>query len=154
MSATAASALPDSMATSTSELAQAAIFFPEGLVGCPDWQLFVQVVDSEEDLPVAILQCIDHAEVQFLVTDPTLIDPEYAVQLSSAQRAKLGLVPGTEPVVYCTLTVRADGCISANLLGPLVVDPSTRRALQLVLADSKYSTQHPVASMPTAKVES
>jgi flagellar assembly factor FliW len=153
MSATAESAFPHTIYQPSPELAEAAIFFPEGLVGCPGWQRFVQVVDSDEDLPVAVLQCLDDLSVQLLVTDPTLIETEYAVPLSSGERAELGLATGAEPVVYCTLSVNADGCISANLLGPLVVNPLTRVGLQLVLADSRYSTQHQVATMPSSGVE-
>ena len=128
--------------------AVAAIVFPEGLVGCPEWQRFVQVVDADDTLPVAILQCLDDTAVQLLVTDPALVEPDYVAPLSRRDRAELGLSSGAEPVVYCTLSVHADGSISANLLGPLVVNPVTRRGLQLVLADSTYSTRHPVAHMP------
>ena len=125
-----------------------AIVFPEGLVGCPEWQRFVQVVDADEDLPVAILQCLDDTAVQLMVTDPVLVEPDYAAPLSNPERAALGLPSGVDPVVYCTLSVSQDGSISANLLGPLVVNPVTRRGLQLVLTESSYSTRHPVAQMP------
>lgn len=133
------------------EAADVAVLFPQGLVGCPEWQRFVQVVDSDEDLPVAILQCLDNAAVQLIVTDPTLVEPDYVAPLSSHQRVELGLPSDVEPVMYCTLSVSADGSISANLLGPLVVNPATRRGLQLVLTDSTYSTRHPVAHMPLAE---
>jgi len=136
------------------EAADVAILFPEGLVGCPEWQRFVQVVDSDEALPVAILQCLDDAAVQLIVTNPVLVEPDYAAPLSSAERAALDLPGGVEPVVYCTLSVSQDGSISANLLGPLVVNPVTRRGLQLVLTDSSYSTRHVVAHMPAAEGQS
>jgi flagellar assembly factor FliW len=129
------------------EAADAAILFPEGLVGCPEWQRFVQVLDSDEDLPVAILQCLDDAAVQLIVTDPALVEPDYAAPLSSRERAELSLPSDVQPVVYCTLSITADGAISANLLGPLVVNPVTRRGLQLVLTESGYSSRHPVAHM-------
>ena len=148
MSATAESTFPLSLDQLSSEAAAAAIVFPEGLVGCPEWQRFVQVVDADDKLPVAILQCLDDTAVQLLVTHPTLVEPDYVAPLSSRDRAELGLATGAEPVVYCTLSVHADGSISANLLGPLVVNPVTRRGLQLVLADSAYSTRHPVAHLP------
>ena len=67
--------------------------------------------------------------------------------LSADDRASLGLAPGAAPTIYCTLSVAADGLITANLLGPLVVNPATRRGRQLVLTDSGYSTRHPVARL-------
>jgi flagellar assembly factor FliW len=52
--------------------------------------------------------------------------------------------------IYCTLTVGGDGLITANLLGPLVINPRTRRGRQLVLTESGYSTRHPVAQLQGA----
>ena len=119
---------------STAELeADAAIYFPDGLVGCPDWKRFVLLVEEDEDMPVAILRSVEFPEVELLITDPALIDPTYRAHIESPESA-----------VYCTLTV-SDGWITANLLGPLVVDPATRQGRQIVLTDSSYSSRHPVA---------
>lgn len=157
MSATAQTALPplepleahdtlDVLGSETVE-AEAAIYFPEGLVGCPDWRRFVQVVDTDEELPVVILQSLDRPEVQLLVTNPRLIDEAYARSLSSVLQSE----DGAQPVLFCTLTVGSDGSISANLMGPLVINPQTRRGRQVVLADSAYSTRYPVAAAQEAQ---
>jgi flagellar assembly factor FliW len=37
--------------------------------------------------------------------------------------------------------------ITANLLGPLIVNPRTRQGRQVVLTESGYSTRHPVARL-------
>jgi flagellar assembly factor FliW len=115
-----------------------AITFPEGLVGCPDWKRFVLLEDEDEDLPVAVLRSLDDPQVELLVTDPTLVDPEYTARLKSLHTL------GTDPTVYCTLAISEDGLITANLMGPLVIDPVSRQGRQLVLTDSGYSTRHPV----------
>jgi len=120
-----------------------AIIFPDGLVGCPDWKRFVLLVDDEEELPVAILRSLDNPHVELLITDPALVDPTYASQIVKT-------VDTQDPVVYCTLTVGDDGWISANLMGPLVIDPLSRQGRQIVLADSGYSTRHPVAQAALA----
>jgi flagellar assembly factor FliW len=119
---------PDSASESESDVA---IVFPEGLVGCPDWKRFTLLVDDEEELPVALLKSLDFPEVELLVTDPRLLINDYEHASESA-------------TVYCTLTVQ-DGWITANLLGPLIVDPITRIGRQVVLTDSTYSARHPVA---------
>jgi flagellar assembly factor FliW len=119
---------------STAELeADAAIYFPDGLVGCPDWKRFVLLVEEDEDMPVAVLRSVEFPEVELLITDPALIDPAYRTHIDSPKSA-----------VYCTLTV-SDGWITANLLGPLVIDPELRQGRQLVLTDTPYTARHPVA---------
>ena len=127
------------------EAADPALVFPDGLVGCPDWRRFVLMTAEDEDVPVATLASLDHANVALLVTDPRLVAPQYKLNLSAEDRASLGLGEEADPVVYCTLSLAADGLITANLLGPLVVNPATRHGRQLVLTDSGYSTRHPVA---------
>ena len=129
------------------DAADHALVFPDGLVGCPEWRRFVLLTAADDDLPVASLASLDEAGVVLLVTDPRMILPEYAVSLSVADRASLGLAADASPTMYCTLSVAADGLITANLLGPLVVNPSTRQGRQVVLTDTGYSTRHPVAHL-------
>jgi flagellar assembly factor FliW len=127
------------------DAADHALVFPDGLVGCPDWRRFVLMTAEDEDLPVATLASLDAANVALMVTDPRLIAPQYELNLSEEDRASLGLQENTAPVVYCTLSLAADGVITANLLGPLVVNPATRQGRQFVLTESGYTTRHPVA---------
>jgi flagellar assembly factor FliW len=121
--------------------------FPEGLVGCQDWKNFLLLSDDEEDLPVACLQSIDQPRVRLLVTDPRLIDGNYSVNLTDEERSSLGLQTPDDTALFCTLSVSQDGAITANLLGPLVVNKRTRCGRQLVLSESGYSTRHPVAQL-------
>jgi flagellar assembly factor FliW len=123
--------------------ASSIIAFPEGLVGCGSWKHFVLLTSDEEDLPVGILQCIDEPSVRFMVTDPRLIDATYSAELSFEDK----LAFGSNPVIYCTLTVANDGTITANLLGPLVINTQTRQAKQVVLTDDTYSARHPVGRL-------
>ncbi len=132
------------------EASDATIFFPHGLVGFEDWKRFVLLVDDCEELPVATLQSLDTQEVALLVSDPLLLVPDYRVLLSPEDREDLGLGPEEEPVVYCTLTLAKDGWLTANLLGPLAINPATRQAKQIVLADLGYSTRHQIAQLPAS----
>ena len=129
----------------THTAADPAITFPDGLVGCPDWKRFVLLVDEDEDLPVAVLRSLDDPQVELLVTDPSLVEPDYKSQLQTFQ--PLG---ASDPAVYCTLSIAEDGWITANLMGPLVIDTDSREGRQVVLADSGYSTRHPVVQTPAA----
>ena len=118
--------------------------FPEGLVGYPEWQRFV-LEELPDGGPVAILQSEDAKETSFVVTAPHLVCPSYAFETPMSVRQLLGLSPGQEPAALCVLVVRQQPLeITANLLGPLVYNPATGLARQLVLNDSTYSARHPV----------
>ena len=125
------------------------ITFEDGLVGCHDWKHFQVIVDGDAELPVIVLQSLDDPTVSLLVTDPTFLTPTYEVRLTADDRADLGLYDNARPTVFCTLSTGHDGWLTANLLGPLVVNPQTRRAKQIVLADSTYSTRYPIAQLAT-----
>lgn len=118
------------------------IYFPEGLIGCEDWRSFI-LQGISEDEPVQLLQSTDEPAISLLVTDPRLLDPDYSCPLSTADRALLRLTAADEPLLLCTLTLRREpASITANLIGPIVVNLRERVGKQLVLADTPYSARH------------
>ena len=125
------------------------VTFPEGLVGCPTWKRFVLIVEDAEELPVAMLQSLDDPDCTMLVADPKMVEPSYTVRLTAEDRAALALGKDGQPVLYCTLSVSADGWISANLLAPLAINPVTRKGRQLILDESSYTTTHTIAQVST-----
>lgn len=118
------------------------IFFPEGLIGCEEWRSFV-LVGISDDEPARLLQSTEEPAISLLVTDPRLIVPDYACPLSLAHRAALRLAPDEEPFLLCTLTLhREPARITANLVGPLVINLRERLGKQIVLEDAPYSVRH------------
>lgn len=118
--------------------------FPDGLIGYPDWQHF-ELEEAPDGSPVAWLQGKDEEGVSFLVTDPTLVCPAFSAEVPRHVRAALGLGPEQAPGTLCMLVIEPEPLtITANLLGPIVYNPDTGLACQLVLAESAYSARHPV----------
>jgi flagellar assembly factor FliW len=129
------------------------ITFPGGLVGCADWRRFVLLSD-EETANLHILQSLDEASIHFLVTDPLLVEPDYQATISPEELERLDLDRPEDGVVLCILTSRGDPPqVTANLLGPLVLNPVARLGTQLVLVDSPYSTRHPLPFTQSAEGE-
>lgn len=123
------------------------ILFPEGLVGFAEWRRFVLLEDPNE-APLGILQCLDDVEVSFLVTDPWSICPDYDLGIALGQVSELGLERAEDAQVLCTLAIQERPLVvTADLLGPIIVNPRTRLARQIVLQHSQYSAQHPVLSV-------
>jgi len=129
--------------------ADPSVTFPEGLVGMPTWKRFVLIVEDAEELPVAMLQSLDDPDCTMLVADPKMVEPSYTVRLTAEDRAALALGKDGQPVLYCTLSVSADGWISANLLAPLAINPESRTGRQLILDESAYTTTHTIAQVST-----
>jgi flagellar assembly factor FliW len=128
-------------------LTDPSVIFQDGLIGQPSWKRFVLIVEDAEELPVAMLQSLDDPDCTMLVADPKMVEPTYTVRLTAEDRAALALGKDGEPVLFCTLSVSADGWISANLLGPLAINPVTRVGRQLVLSESAYTTTHSIAQV-------
>jgi len=94
--------------------------------------------DLHEDL-LHMLHCLDDPAVSFLVAEASRVCPEYLVELSPADIHALELDKADQPLVLCTLTVRQRPLrVTANLLGPLVINPRTGLGRQVVLVDTSY----------------
>jgi flagellar assembly factor FliW len=126
------------------------ITFPNGLIGQPDWNRFV-LLTVEEDDTVGVLQSVDNEALSIMVTDPFLVAPEYAIELTDEDRSTIGLEADQQPVVMTTLSVHGE-LITTNLMGPLIVNPRTRAATQVVLGDVRYTTRHPISTVAPAEM--
>lgn len=120
-----------------------------GLLGFPDASRYVRVEipDAEGWL---WLQSVDDPELAFLAIDAFLFFPGYDLELPDADVAAIGLEQPTDAEVLALVTVRRGDddtieMITANLLGPLVVNDRTKVGRQVVLSDSQYSTREIVS---------
>jgi len=121
-----------------------ALVFDEGLIGCPEWRHFM--LEPEAVGPaIQLLRSLDEPEVVLYAADPFTILPEYEFEVGDSDSIPLELTDPGDALVLVVLTVRNDpASVTANLLGPLVVNVRTGRGRQLVLAESGYSAQHPI----------
>jgi len=124
-----------------------ALKFSQNLLGFPDSSTYVVV--EVEDTPYIWLQSVDEPDVAFLATSPFLFFPSYDLELGSEEQATLEVDDVSQVEVLTLLTVHRAGerpeMITANLLGPIVVNIETRQALQVVLDNPQYSTRVPLA---------
>ena len=120
------------------------LLFPEGLLGFGEIRRFA-LIDHPGPLNLQWLQAIEVPELAFVVLDPILFKPDYFVQVRPDDLAKIQLEDIERGRVLVILVVPRDPQkITANLQGPLVINPEKGLALQIVLPHDRYSTQHPV----------
>ena len=116
--------------------------FPEGLIGFENCTRYA-IVDRLEGKPVWWLQSLDRPAVAFILTDPIAVVPQYRPQISRGDLDELGLATLDEAELHVMLVVPQDPKeITANLLGPLVINPRKRLGKQVVLHNSTYSAAH------------
>ena len=118
--------------------------FPDGLLGFPDVTRFA-LVDAGDDGTYFWLQALDDPQLAFLAAVPWAFFPEYEPELSTSDQDALELTDARDAIVLCLLTITEDA-VTANLLGPLVVNAVTRTGRQIVLGDSDYTTRAPLAA--------
>jgi len=120
----------------------AVVVFPEGIIGFEASTRYA-IVGREPGKPVWWLQSLDKPEVAFILTNPVGVEPQYRPRLSSSDLDALGLASLAEAELHVMLVVStAPKQITANLLGPLVINPRRRLGKQVVLHASSYSPAH------------
>ena len=71
-------------------------------------------------------------DLRLFLLDPAVYVPEYAPELDASDLAPVGAGSAAEVDVYVVATI-ADGAPVVNLLAPIVVNPATRSAVQVIL---------------------
>ncbi len=121
------------------------IEMPSGMIGFPTLRRYALIPFGDRNVPFMYWQNIDNPSVCFILVDPVLICPDYEVSASSEDLDDIELKSPLEGTVYAVVTVPSDPReMTANLMGPLVINHSARKAKQLVLTDPRYTARHRV----------
>ena len=120
------------------------ITFPLGILGFPASRSFA-LIASERD-GMYWLQSAEHAPLAFLLVDPFLVVPGFAVDVAPQDLAELEVTGQSDLAVLAIVTLAAPekgGC-TVNLQGPLAFNLRTRRAKQIAVPNSEYGVRHAV----------
>lgn len=116
------------------------ITFVRGLLGFPQHRRYC-LLEPGEDACFFWLQSVDDPDLAFVVTDPALFVPEYAVPIRAEQIAELKL-PRVEDAQVFVIVNKIEQTLTGNLQGPLVINTLTREGEQMVLAEKRWTTRH------------
>jgi len=128
------------------------IEFPAGLLGFSQVRTFALLQPDDRGV-FFWLQSTENPDLAFVVTDPVLWVERFEAPMRPEQSAEIGLREESEAQVFVIVN-RRGGALTANLQGPLVISAVTRRGLQLVLADRRWSTRHELVRLEEARVAS
>jgi flagellar assembly factor FliW len=121
------------------------ITFPAGLLGFSGFRRYA-LLQPDDDGIFFWLQSLDAPDLAFVVTDPTLWLDGYEAAIRRDQMDELVLAKPDDAQVLVIVN-KYDRCLTANLQGPLVVNLDNQRAMQLVLAEKRWSTRHEILKL-------
>jgi flagellar assembly factor FliW len=101
------------------------------------------VLDHAEDSPFRWLQAVTDPTLAFVVTNPKFFGINYEFAISEEVAAQLELTASEEAMVLTIVNIPQEdpGKMTANLLGPIVINQPKMKAMQIVLNDSEFSTK-------------
>ncbi len=125
------------------------ITLPDGLVGFSEHTRFV-VICPKEGSQFRWLQSVEEAQLAFLATIPFHYIPEYSPVIPAKTARSLGLSDEVQPMVFVTVSIPRSKPeeMTLNLAGPIIVNPVTRVAKQVILENDAYSVRHRAFSEP------
>jgi len=119
------------------------IAFPEGLPGFEAEKEFIIINNEDEENPFCWLQSVSNPDLAFVIVNPFLIFTDYTVDLPETVQEKLKIKDEKDVAVYSIVVVPEDLTkMTANLLGPIVINARERLGKQVILDDSRYTTKH------------
>ena len=122
----------------------ATIEIPHGLIGFPRERRFV-LLAPQPGSPLAWLQSIDTPALAFPVLDGTTLPDGYP-GAPLDELARMAGLDGQDVTLLVVAIVRAnEPTMSVNLLAPIVVDVTTRRAAQVVLDATRWAPRAQIA---------
>ena len=121
------------------------IHFPKGLLGFTTQTRFC-LLEPGDDACFFWLQSVDEPSLAFVITDPSLFIPEYSVPIRPEQMIELKLSKLEDAQVFVIVN-KVDHTLTGNLQGPLVVNTLTRTGEQMVLAEKRWTTRHPLVKV-------
>ncbi|AHC14631.1 flagellar assembly protein FliW [Salinispira pacifica] len=130
------------------------ISFPKGILGFEDHHDFALLDASQA--PFYWLQSLSNAQTAFVLISPDVFRKDYELSVVSAELELLEIVQkddgdlvyrgsdeSAELLVLSIVTVTADkNQMTANLQGPIIINPRDRLGMQGIQTDAKWKTKH------------
>lgn len=122
------------------------IRFPVGMFGFEEEHEFLLLSFEGSGGSMLCLQSVSTPSLAFVLMDPFLLWPEYSPNLQEAELRIFGVDNGFALCYYVLCAVKEPVSESTiNLKCPIVVNPETREARQIILETDLYKMRHPLA---------
>lgn len=122
---------------------------PNGLPGFDDFKKFV-LLEDHKTAPFCWFQSVEEPNLALVIINPLVFKPDYQVD-KMGLALDLGWKEATpeEILVYVVVNISGqekDRLITANLLGPILINARNNQVAQVVLSNSGYAYQYNILS--------
>jgi len=119
------------------------VSFPAGLLGFEKFKDYI-LLDAQQK-PFFYLQSIDVPDLAFILIDPFLFRPDYSLDVNDESLGEIGVAQPDDVLVFAIVTVPGEGAaVTANLMGPLIINKANRLGIQSVLGDTRWRVKHDI----------
>lgn len=122
------------------------IDMPFGMLGFPDKKQFV-ILRHKENSPFFWYQSVDEPSLAFVIMSPFHFMPGYAVDVEKVMDEMSWDKEednSLELYVVVNIPKGSPDKMTANLIGPILINNKTLQAVQVVIGDSNYSHKFPL----------
>ncbi len=126
---------------------QAIILVQGGIIGFARYERYM-IIEHKSESPFFWLQAVDSPDLAFVIVDPCLFMPDYQLTLSEPILDDLKAQESLEITVHVLVTIPHGRPqeMTANLLGPLIMNTRVKLARQIIVDNERYSHRHPIIS--------
>ena len=119
------------------------IDFPDGIPGFDYVRKFVLLDTMDENSPLKWLQSYDEPDLAFVIIRPIDFMREYELAVSMSDLEAVGAEGAEKLLVFAIVTIPTNPSdMTANLQGPVIINPEKRLGRQVISLSDKYSVKH------------
>jgi flagellar assembly factor FliW len=124
------------------------IHLPFGLIGLPVLTRF-ELAPIPDSWPFQSMRSVTGEPINFVVLEPNGVIPHYRIELSDDDAETLNIRDAADALILNIVTIhslRPRQHVTANLIGPVVVNRHTLLGKQVIIANSeRYSAVYPLS---------
>lgn len=118
------------------------IEFNEGILGFDFIKKFA-ILDSMDKSPFKWMQALSEPDLAFVIIQPLDFMAEYELVISQIDMESVSAGTPEELLVYSIVTIPGDPSeMTANLQGPIIINPGKRKGKQAISLSEKYRVRH------------
>jgi len=123
------------------------ITMPFGMLGFPDVKRYV-ILQHKENSPFFWYQSVDDPALAFVIMSPFLFKPDYDVDVEKVLKEmswnEEEKQDNLELYVVVNIPKGAPDKMTANFIGPILINNKIHQAVQMVISDSPYTHKFPL----------